>query len=191
MPRSITCKCGEDVPVNDGGRATCRACGAVVEAPTGVQEGEPKLPRRGDDRSEPADRPKSIKKSGGGAWPVAIVVVVIGVLALVLLLSCLGAAFFRIARGPARDDVAGTQVRMLTMACSAYEMKNGQRPQNLEQLLAREDGGPFVEGRDELFDPWGQFYKYDAGGARNNGVQPDIWAQAPDGRIIGNWPGGR
>jgi hypothetical protein len=47
---------------------------------------------------------------------------------------------------------------------------------------------PAINSADALIDPWGRPYNYDPNGPRNNGNKPDIWAVAPDGALIGNWP---
>ena len=41
---------------------------------------------------------------------------------------------------------------------------------------------------EDLEDPWGQPYRYDADGPKNDGHRPDIWAVTPGGETIGNWP---
>jgi hypothetical protein len=93
------------------------------------------------------------------------------------------------AGGP--PGVAAEGVQALAMAALAYEIRVGQLPDRLDQLLAPPDGGlPLVE-RDALIDPWGRPYKYDAAGPNNAGVRPDVWSLGPDPNdakgIIGNW----
>lgn len=80
----------------------------------------------------------------------------------------------------------------LTQATQAFFIRHNRYPESLEELALRDQFGiQFIEGPDQLFDPWGQEYKYDPAGPKNNGVKPDIWTVAPDGAIIGNWPGVR
>jgi len=76
----------------------------------------------------------------------------------------------------------------LTKACQNYELNYSQRPGNLSVLLQKgERGGPYLESRDFLIDPWGREYQYNAQGPRNETLKPDIWTVDPDGREIGNW----
>ena len=49
-------------------------------------------------------------------------------------------------------------------------------------------GGPWLEDRDALKDPWNVPFMYDRTGPRNNGRKPDIWTKGPDGVELGNWP---
>jgi len=81
-----------------------------------------------------------------------------------------------------RIDVKG-----LEKAAMAYEIQYGVRPESLQQLVQPPAGKPFVEG-EALLSPFGP-YNYNAAGPNNNGLKPDVWAVAPSGELIGNWPG--
>jgi hypothetical protein len=95
---------------------------------------------------------------------------------------------------PARVARATADVRTFTLAAHAYEVKYGERPATLETLMTPPNGRPaFLEPKKEnLIDPWGRPYKYDAKGPHNNGLKPDIWSEGPDPndktKVIANWP---
>ncbi|HEY1381190.1 MAG TPA: type II secretion system protein GspG [Gemmataceae bacterium] len=91
----------------------------------------------------------------------------------------------------AKEQRVKADVKTLEKAAQAYELKIGQLPNSLTELVQPPDGGkPYVES-ESIMDPWGKQYQYDAGGGRNGGQKPDVWTTTPDGRQIGNWPGGR
>jgi hypothetical protein len=81
---------------------------------------------------------------------------------------------------------AKADVVALTEAVEAFHRLTGAYPDSLEVLTRPQEGEPLVEA-EALMSPWGQPYQYDAGGPRNQGKQPDIWIQAPDGEVLGNW----
>ena len=84
-------------------------------------------------------------------------------------------------------------VKTIETACTAYKLRNGDYPQSLQVLVTPDDGSskPYLDSAEAILDPWGKQYQYDAGGGRNNGQKPDVWTTTPDGRMIGNWPGGQ
>jgi hypothetical protein len=43
----------------------------------------------------------------------------------------------------------------------------------------------------DLVDHWGKPYQYNAQGANNGGLKPDIWTTTPRGIQVGNWPASR
>jgi general secretion pathway protein G len=113
------------------------------------------------------------------------------VVAIIVALAGIGGFYLMGAKGEADKDIARTQAKgSLTSACQAYSLKhNGQYPDSLETLLQQDArGGPYLEDRDALKDPWGIAFMYDRTGPRNNGRKPDIWTKGPDGVEIGNWP---
>jgi len=93
----------------------------------------------------------------------------------------------------AKDDRAKADVQTLTRACGTYRLHNNDSfPESLEQLLQAPDGGkPTLESSDMILDPWGKPYRYDASGANNKGLQPDIYTTGSRGQTIGNWPGAK
>jgi hypothetical protein len=91
----------------------------------------------------------------------------------------------------AKNDLAQTQAKeTLTKACQTYALKHdGKFPNSLEDLLRKDGrGGPYLDDRDALLDPWGIRFQYDRAGPRNSGRRPDIWTRTPDGVEIGNCP---
>jgi len=111
------------------------------------------------------------------------------VVAIIVALASLGGYYFLGQANQARKSTAKLQVQMLTKAAKTYWLEhNDQWPQSLQALLMRDDyGGPYLENTDALIDPWGQPYQYNPVGPQNNGMYPDIWSLAPDGKQIGNW----
>jgi hypothetical protein len=94
--------------------------------------------------------------------------------------------------GDTRVGHAKADIRSLTSACELYEAINGVRPPSLEALAAPQpNGGAAIVKVEQLTDSWGTPYQYDSAGPRNGGTQPDIWAQTPQSRVIGNWPDSR
>jgi type II secretory pathway pseudopilin PulG len=113
------------------------------------------------------------------------------VVAIIVALAGIGGYFLLGQLGQSQKDVAKAQVKgALTDACKTYYINNNQWPESLQQLLQRDakGKGPYLEDADALKDPWDQPYQYDRTGSNNGGRRPDIWAVAPDGTKIGNWP---
>jgi general secretion pathway protein G len=114
------------------------------------------------------------------------------VVAIIVALASIGGFFLIQALKDSTEDVARLQAKNLTNAAKTYWMKHNQNwPPNLELLLQKDNiGGPYIQNRDDLIDPWGNQYKYDPSGPMNQGLQPDIWADVPNsnGKRAGNWP---
>ncbi len=90
----------------------------------------------------------------------------------------------------AKEGRAKADVKTIEKAATSYELKIGQLPNSLQDLLQPPDGGkPYLES-EATTDPWGKPYQYSPGGEHNGGQKPDVWTTTPDGRQIGNWPGG-
>jgi hypothetical protein len=83
-------------------------------------------------------------------------------------------------------DVAKAQIKVLTIACDAYRLKNRENPPSLQALLDAKP--PYLESKDVLIDPWGNKYQYDLTGPKNSGRHADIWTVTPSKQILGNWP---
>jgi general secretion pathway protein G len=113
------------------------------------------------------------------------------VVAIIVALAGIGGFFLMGALKGSQKDIAATQVKgPLTNAVQTYALKNNMKyPQTLDELLDPDPdkGGPFLVNKDALIDPWGNRYQYDSQGQKNGGRQPDIWAVAPGGELIGNW----
>jgi general secretion pathway protein G len=115
------------------------------------------------------------------------------VVAIIVALAAIGGFYLLGALSDSKEGIAEAQVRgALTQACTHYNLKHGEWPQQLNQLLAKDAlGGPYLESADALVDPWGHPYQYDAAGTLNNGTKPDIWTVVPNSqpqKKIGNWP---
>lgn len=95
------------------------------------------------------------------------------------------------ARGNLQKDSTYPRVG-LTSVCDAFKVKHLRYPDNLNELLVRDQFNiVWVDDSSRLLDPFGKPYQYDKNGPRNKGLHPDIWHVAPDGTMIGNWPNGR
>jgi len=91
----------------------------------------------------------------------------------------------------AKRDKARLDVKALADAVAVYHLNNdGNFPQTLQELTQPQPnaGGKVIVAADALTDPWGKPYQYDPAGPKHNGEKPDVWTQAPDGTVIGNWP---
>jgi general secretion pathway protein G len=134
----------------------------------------------------PIDSPRAARRAAFTLLEVLIVVAIIVVLAGVSSIYV-----FRYLED-AKEGAAKAGMKTIETACKAYEIKIGQLPNSLQDLLQPPDGGkPYLEnGTEGLNDPWGKPYSYDASGGHNGGQKPDVWTTTPDGRMIGNWPGG-
>jgi len=81
-------------------------------------------------------------------------------------------------------------VKTLTTAAQAFQVQYQVPPDSLQSLLTPPAGRPYLESAENIIDPWGKPYQYNAQGTQNGGLKPDIWTTTPDGQTIGNWPGG-
>jgi general secretion pathway protein G len=125
-----------------------------------------------------------VKGSRTGFTLMEILVVV----AIIVILAGLGGYYLLGQVDEARKGAAKTQIRTLTTAAENFKLDHFDWPPNLGALVQRTNGkGPYLKNQDYLMDPWGHPYQYDASGAKNNGTQPDIWANGPGGIVIGNW----
>jgi hypothetical protein len=81
------------------------------------------------------------------------------------------------------------QTKILTQACEAYKLDNGDWPPNLEALAMQRPNGsaPILDSAalQPRSVPNGRF-QYDPSGPNNRGMKPDIWVDGPHGKI-GNW----
>ena len=91
-------------------------------------------------------------------------------------------------------NTAKIKVKVLSDAVDTYYVKFGEYPPSLDALLQPDSdtGKAILENAEALKTPWGKsVYAYDATGPHNRNGKPDIWAQAPNGKLIGNWPDGQ
>lgn len=110
------------------------------------------------------------------------------VVALLVVLAGVGGYYFLKQLGTGQKKAAMAQVQVIASAAQMYATDhNGTLPQTLQQLTQRDDyGGPYIEPKN-LLDPWQKPYNYDPSGQHNQGVKPDVWCQAQDGTLIGDW----
>jgi type II secretory pathway pseudopilin PulG len=110
---------------------------------------------------------------------VAIIVVLAGV-AVPITLGVLN---------DARKDTARTNIAHIVQAITTYRIKNQDAyPQSLEELVADQRVGLKME---VLLDPWGHEFQFSPTSSHGSSDGFDVWTQAPDGEVIGNWPRGR
>jgi general secretion pathway protein G len=113
---------------------------------------------------------------------------VLVVVAILVVLAGTASIFFFRYLDDSKKSRAQADVQTLTRACQGYNLKFGNYPESLNQLITPPDNGkPFLDSPENILDPWNKQYSYDQNGARNGGNKPDIWTIDPDGREIGNW----
>jgi len=109
------------------------------------------------------------------------------VVAIIVVLVSLGTVYMIRYLDQANKDAATIKARHLAQVLQIYQAQKGEYPPSLDALLQPGDGGkPFV-APDQLKDPWGRAFQFEASGQHNGGYQPDVWTTAPDGQIVGNW----
>jgi len=196
MHATVQCICGKHLDADaqrPGDRAQCPACGHLfiigepanatairVEAPpTKAAPATPIITALHEPRSieSPSERSRI------GMMAVAVILMIpIGM--------CIVGYFFTGQIGGGKRDEALTQVAgPLTNSCEFFKRMNGRWPDSLEEMLVEnQNGGPYLENRDALRDPWGNVYRYDAKGPMNKGARPDIWTESMGaGEKVGNW----
>jgi hypothetical protein len=116
----------------------------------------------------------------------------LGVILLALLFGALSAHFHKQEIEVSKAISAREDEERLSDACWLYWVDhNNTWPPNLEALLVGEEKREAIlDDPKVLDDPWGNRYQYDPLGPRNGGRRPDIWTRSPEGKEIGNWPGG-
>jgi general secretion pathway protein G len=116
------------------------------------------------------------------------------VVAIIVTLAGIGGYYYLRQADEAKKNAARIQVKTtLTQACENYYIDhNSTWPPSLDALLVQDEAGkgPYLKDADALRDPWGRPYQYNAAGPNNNGRQPDIWSDSPQGQI-GNWQSAR
>jgi general secretion pathway protein G len=116
------------------------------------------------------------------------------VVALLVVLAGTGGVIYMNFLESAKDDVAKSQVQVLTEAAQMYQIKSGSFPPDLNTLTQ-----PTADGKaaslevSALIDPWLRPYQYQYPGQHHPGQnKPDIWSTGHDGnQQIGNWVAGR
>ena len=116
------------------------------------------------------------------------------VVALLVVLAGTGGVIYMNYLEGAKEDVAKSQVQVLTEAAQMYQIKTGSYPPDLNTLTQ-----PTADGKaaslevSALIDPWQRPYQYQYPGQHHPGQnKPDVWSTGPDGNTqIGNWAAGR
>jgi general secretion pathway protein G len=127
---------------------------------------------------------RSARVTSRSAFTLLEVLIVVAI--LVVLASVSSVYVFRYLE-ESRINKCRVDVKTLEKACGAYEIQYGVRPDSLQHLVQPPGGKPFVEG-EALMSPFGP-YQYNPAGPMNGGLKVDVWAIAPTGEQIGNWPG--
>jgi len=113
------------------------------------------------------------------------------VVAIIIALAGIGGYYFLQQAQNARVNTAKAQIAVLEKAVDTYRLDNGTPPPSLEALyMQAPKGGPYLNDRKALADPWGQPYMYDPNGSQNmqhgNQGKVDIWSVG-SGTPVGNW----
>ncbi len=116
---------------------------------------------------------------------ILIVVVIIGLIAA-LITPNLMSRFER-----SKEEIAKTQVEMLSSAAQAFMIDMHRYPNNLEELINSADPawrGPYLSKRTIPKDPWGREYQYKCPGDHG---PFDLYSLGPDESLgeksITNW----
>jgi general secretion pathway protein G len=111
------------------------------------------------------------------------------VVAIIVALAGMGGYYYFGVLEQTKKKTAESQVReTLNNAVDSYRLAAGHAPQSLEVLLTKEGGGPYLKSRDQLTDPWGRAYQYNANATNpeTGEPEPEIFCQAPDGTKLSN-----
>jgi len=116
------------------------------------------------------------------------------VVALLVVLAGTGGVIYMNYLEGAKEDVAKSQVQVLTEAAQMYQIKTGSYPPDLNTLTQpTADGKAASLETSALIDPWQRPYQYQYPGQHHPGQnKPDVWSTGHDGnQQIGNWAAGR
>jgi prepilin-type N-terminal cleavage/methylation domain-containing protein len=128
---------------------------------------------------------RTISRPGFSLMEIMVVV------AIIMILIGGGTMMWMNYKDQALVTKAKAGLKSLDTAVQAYEMRNHERPNDLQVLLQPDpDTGKAYCDSDVLMSPWSDRpYQYNPQGPQNNGQKADIWVDAPSGKRIGNWPG--
>src|SRR5262245_49390695 len=105
---------------------------------------------------------------------------VLVVVAILVVLAGVGGVYYTKYLNDAKVSAARLQVKAISDAVGAYNLKHGDWPASLSTLTEKGSDGsqPYLEP-DALKTPWGTMYQYDQSGPNNGGNKPDVWADGP------------
>lgn len=125
------------------------------------------------------------KKYGFTLIEILIVVIIIGLIASLIAPNLIG----RFERS--KEEIAKTQVEMLSSSVLAFKVDVGRYPETLEELIKSKDPkwrGPYLSKQTIPKDPWDQEYHYKAPGEHG---PFDLYSLGPNGKLdeqsIRNW----
>jgi general secretion pathway protein G len=113
------------------------------------------------------------------------------VVAIIVILAGGGTFYYMKYLDEAKINKCKIQIKNIETAVEAYKVSHGDYPSSLQALAQPDpDGGRPALDAEALLTPWKTQYGYNPAGTNNGGNKADIWADAPNGKKIGNWPGG-
>lgn len=131
---------------------------------------------------------RSQKQSKRAAFTLLEIMVVA---AIILILAGAGAVVLPRFINDARINRAKLDVKTLSTAVMAYQVKFGDFPTSLNELaeIQRDQGLAYIE-KSALTDPWNHLYDYNPGMLHPKTGTPRISSQGPPGQtvLITNWP---
>jgi len=128
---------------------------------------------------------KHWNESGFTLIEILIVVIIIGLIASLIAPNLIG----RFERS--KEEIAKTQVEMLSSSVLAFKVDVGRYPETLEELIKSSDAkwrGPYLSKQMIPRDPWDQEYQYKAPGEHG---PFDLYSLGTNGKLdeqsIKNW----
>lgn len=128
---------------------------------------------------------KHRNESGFTLIEILIVVIIIGLIASLIAPNLIG----RFERS--KEEIAKTQVEMLSSSVLAFKVDVGRYPETLEELIKSSDAkwrGPYLSKQMIPRDPWDQEYQYKAPGEHG---PFDLYSLGTNGKLdeqsIKNW----
>jgi general secretion pathway protein G len=113
---------------------------------------------------------------------------VLVVVAIIVMLAGVGGYYIMQQYDNAKLSKAKMDVEGLSGLVEQYKLSNGEFPASIEALaMPQPNGGGPLSPPDKLKDPWGKPYQIDPSGTHNSGMKADVFTQAPNGQMIGNW----
>lgn len=120
---------------------------------------------------------KSRKEAGFTLIEILIVVIIIGLIASLIAPNLIG----RFERS--KEEIAKTQVEMLSSGVLSFKLDVGRYPASLEELVKSTDAkwrGPYLSKQTVPRDPWDQEYQYKVPGEHG---PFDLYSLGPNGKL--------